>query len=211
MRRHQPPDRSFRIAKQRHRDRAFLRREQREQLPGRARRQLLEEPRALVGRHIVEQRRHVLLRHRLQQRVLLFDRQVFEGPGGVLSREDAKHDDLLVERQVGQRARQIARRPVSHQVAQPGEIAGADDGRQLVAGPRRLAHEAERGLAVGSFEFVVHMLEGGPHHIAVMHVRANGADHVEPERVNQIEIAGVERRRMRAELIGGGRAASDGG
>ena len=71
VRRHQPPDRAFGIAEQRHRDGALLRREQREQLPRHLGRQLLEEHRAIVRRHLVEQRRDVLLRHRLQQRFLL--------------------------------------------------------------------------------------------------------------------------------------------
>ena len=51
------------------------------------------------------------------------------------------------------------------------------------------------------------MFEGGADNITVMNVRANGTGCVEPERVNQIEIAGVQCRCVRAELIGGGRAA----
>ena len=39
-------------------------------------------------------------------------------------------------------------------------------------------------------------------------VRADGLDGVEPDAVNQIEIAGRERRRVRAEVIGVGAAAA---
>ena len=102
---------------------------------------------------------------------------------------------------------EIARRPVAHHVAQPSEIARAQHGRELVGGARRLAHELQRGLAVGTVQLFFHMLQRGPHDIAMMHVGPDGAGDVEPEPVNQIEIPGLERRRVRAELIRGDAAA----
>ena len=57
----------------------------------------------------------------------------------------------------------------------------------------------ERRLAVGSGELLFHMGQCGAHHVAVMHVRADGLGGVEPEPVNDVEILGLEGRRVRAQ------------
>ena len=75
------------------------------------------------------------------------------------------------------------------------------------AGPRRVAHQLQRGLAVGAVQLLFHMRQRGAHDVVVVHVRTDGPDDVEPEPVNVFEVFGRERGRVRAEVIGGGAAA----
>ena len=207
VRGHQSSDRSFGIAEQLHRDGALFRRQQREQLPRHLGRELLEEHRAVVRRHLVEQRGDILGRHRFQQRILGVGRQVFERRGGFPARQDPEHEHLIFGREIGEHRREIARRAVAQHVAQPSEIARPQHGRELVGGAGRLAHELKRGLAVWTGQLFFHMFQGGPHDIAVMHVRPDGAGDIEPEPVNLIEVPGLELGRVRAELIRGHAAA----
>ena len=75
------------------------------------------------------------------------------------------------------------------------------------AGRAVSAHELKRRLAVGAGELLFHKRQCGAHDIAMMHVRADGLGCVEPETVNEIEVLGLEGRRVRAEVIRGGAAA----
>ena len=207
MRRHQTPDRAFGVAEQLDRLRALFRREQGEELARRFGRELVEERGAIVGRHVVQERRGLVGCHRPQERVLLVGRQIGEGVGGGLPRQDAEDQDALVEREVREHGGDVASRPVAQHVAEPAEIALADDRGDLVGRPRRLAHQLQRGIAVGTVQFVFHKYQRRAHHIVVVHARTNGPDDVEPEPVDVFEVFGAERGRVRAQVIRGGGAA----
>ena len=78
----------------------------------------------------------------------------------------------------------------------------ARSGRQFVGGTRDLADRGERLVALRAGELVFHLREGRPDDVVVVHVRTDRLDHVEPHAMNQIEVAGRERGRMRADVIG---------
>ena len=118
-----------------------------------------------------------------------------------------KTSDLILERQVGQHRGQVARRAVAHHVAQPREVALANDRGELVGGARRVAHALQRRVAVRAVELLFHMGQCRSHDVAMVHVRADGLGGVEPEPVNEIEVFGLEGGRVRAEVIRGGAAA----
>ena len=121
VRRHQTPDRAFRISEQLHGVGALLGREQREELPRRLRGELFEERRAIVGRHVVQERGGLFRRHRPQERVLLVGRQIGEGFGGGLPRQNAEHEDAFLERQIREHRGDVARGPVAQHVAEPAK------------------------------------------------------------------------------------------
>ncbi len=208
VRRHQTADRALRIAEQGQRDRAFFGRQQREQFARGGGGQLFEEHGPVVRRHVVEERRDVFLGHRLEQGFLGVLRQVFEHRGGVLAGQDAKHHDLILEAELGQERRHVARVAVAHHVAQPCVVAGAKDRGQLVGQPGHLADRGERVVALWSVQLLFHLRKRCPDDVVVVHVRPDGLGRVEPDAVNQIEIAGRERRRVSAEMIGVGAAAA---
>ena len=208
VRRHQPADRALGIAEQRDRDGAFLWRQEGQQLARRGRGQLFEEHRALVGRHVVEQGRDVFLGHRLEQRFLGVLREILEDGGGILPREHAEHHDLVLEAELGQERRHVARVPIAHHVSQLRVVAGAKDGGQLVGQPGRLANGAERLVALWSVQLLFHLRERRPDDVVVVDVRADGLRRIEPDAMDEIEIAGRERRRMGAEMIGVGASAA---
>ena len=66
----------------------------------------------------------------------------------------------------------------------------------------------ERLVALRAVQLLFHLRERRPDDVVVVDVRADGLDGVEPHAVNEIEIGGRERRRMRAEVIGVGAAAA---
>ena len=107
----------------------------------------------------------------------------------------------------GEHGRDVARRPVAQHVAEPAEIALADDRGNLVGRPHRVAHHLQRGIAVGTVQFVFHMDQRRAHHVVVVHAWTDGSDDIEPEPVDVFEVFGTERGRMRAEVIGGRAAA----
>ncbi len=207
VRRHQTPDRALGVTEQLDRFRALFRREQGEELARRLRRELIEERRAIVGRHVVQERRRLVRRHRAQERVLFVGRQVGEGVGGGLPRQNAEDQDALLEREVGEHRGDVASRPVAQHVAEPAEIALADDRGDLVGRPHRVAHQLQRGIAVGTVQFVFHKYQRRAHHIVMVHARTNGPDDVEPEPVDVFEVLGAESGRVRAQVIRGGGAA----
>ena len=192
VRRHETADRSFPISEQTDRLRAFLRRQQREQFPCGFGRQFLEERRPIVGRHVVEQCRRFLGGHRLQQRVLLVERQVRERLRSVLARQDPEDEHLFVERQVGQDRCEIAGTPVAQRVAQPADVAIANEPGDLVGRPDRLAHELQRSVAVGAVQLLFHRGEGGPDDVAVMDARTDRAHDVEPQAMDLFVVFGTE-------------------
>ena len=208
VRRHQPADRALRVAEERHRDGSFLRRQQRQQLARRGRRELFEEHRAVVRRHVIEQRRDIFLRHRLEEGLLGVLRQVFEHLGGVLARQHAERDDLILEAELGEKRRDVAGVAIAHHVAQLRVVAGAEDRGQLVGRPGGLAYRGERLVALWSVQLLFHLRERCSDDIVMVDVRADGPRRVQPHAMNEIEIAGRERRRMRAEMIRVGTAAA---
>ena len=134
--------------------------------------------------------------------------EVLEDGRGVLARQHAEDDDLILEAELGQERRDVAGVAVAHHVAQLRVVAGAQHRRQLVGRPRRLADGGERLVALWSVQLLFHLRERCPDDVVMMHVRADGLGRVEPDAMNEIEIAGRERRRMRAEVIGVGAAAA---
>ena len=190
VRRHQPADRALGIAEQRHRDGPLLGRQERQQLARRGRRQLLEEHRAVVGRHVVEQRRDVFLGHRLEERFLGVLRQILEDLGGVLARQHAEDHHLVLEAELGQKRRHVDRVAVAHHVPQLRVVAGAEDRRQLVGPPRRLADGRERLVALLAVQLLFHLRERRPDDVVMMDVGSDGLGRVEPDAMDEIEIAG---------------------
>ena len=208
VRRHEPPDRSLRIAKQRQRDGTLGRCEQREQLARRRRRQFLEEQRAVVRRHVVQQRGDVVFCHRLEERFLRFLRQVFEDRRGILPRQHAKHDDLILGVQRGQQFRHVVGGPVPHHVPQASVVAGAKHRRELVCGPGRFADGRERLVTFRAGKLFFHLCQCRSHDIVMVHVRSHGLGGVEPHAMNQTEVAWCQGRRMRTEQVALGAAAA---
>ena len=54
---------------------------------------------------------------------------------------------------------------------------------------------------------MIHLRQGRTHDVVMMHMGPDGFCRIEPQAVNQLEIAGRERRRMRAEVVDVGAAA----
>ncbi len=208
VRRHQAADRALGIAEQRHRDRPLFWRQQGQQLTRRGRGQFLEEHRALVGRHVVEQGRNVFLGHRLEESLLGVLCEVLEDGGGILAGQHTEHDDLVFETELGQERRDVACVPIAHQVPQLGVVSSAKDRSELVGSPGGLADGGEGLVALWAVQLLFHLGERCSDDIVVVHVRADGLGRVEPDTMNEIEIAGRERRRMGAEMIGVGAAAA---
>ena len=140
---------------------------------------------------------------------LRFVRQVLEDRRGVLARQHAEDDDLILEAERRSAASATSLGvPVAQHVAQPRVVAGAKHGRRVrrrAARPRGWPRAPRR---VGAGELLFHLCQCRSDDVVMMHVRADGLDGVEPEAVNQVEIAGREGRRMRAEVIGVGAAAA---
>src|SRR5262245_64434014 len=85
-----------------------------------------------------------------------------------------------------------------------------DDGRELVGGARELANAFDSGVpgGPGRVEFFLHMRERRAHDIAMMYVRPDGPVQIEPERVNEMKVFGIERGRVRAQVVDGASAAA---
>ncbi len=199
--RHQPADRFLRVPEERQRDGPFRRREQRQQLAGDLRRQLVEEQRSVVRRHVVEQLGDVLLRHRLQQRFLRVVRQVLEDGGGILPREHAKDDDLVFEAERRQQRGDVARVPIAQHVAQARVVAGAKHRREFLGRPRLLSDRRHGLVTLGTGELLFHLCQRCSDDVVMMHVWTDRLDGVEPQAVNQVEVARCEGGRMGAEVI----------
>ena len=208
VRRHQTADRLFGIAEQGHRDGAFLWSQQRQQLAGGFRRQLLEEQCPVIRRHVVQQRRHVLLRHRLQQRLLRVLREVLEHGRGVLARQHAEDDHLVFQAQCRQERRDIAGVPVAEHVAKPRVVAGAKHRGEFLGGPRLVSDRRDSIVALGTVELLFHLFQRCSDDVVVMHVGTDALHGVEPQAVNQVEVARSERRWVGAEVIRVGPSAA---
>ena len=102
----------------------------------------------------------------------------------------------------------VARVAIAHHVAQLRVVAGAEDGGQLVGPPRRLANGRERLVALRAVQLLFHLRQRRPDDVVMVDVRSDGLRGVEPDAMDEIEIAGRERRRVRAEMIGVGPSAA---
>ena len=98
--------------------------------------------------------------------------------------------------------------PVAQHVAQARVVARVKHRRELVGRPRHFADAPRAPRRAGTVQLLFHLRERRSNDVVMMHVRTDGLDGVEPHAVNQIEIAGRERRRMRAEVIGVGASAA---
>ena len=134
-------------------------------------------------------------------------RQVLEDRGGVLPRQHAKDDDLIFEAQRRQQRGDVAGVPIAQHVAQPRVVAGAEHRGQFVGGPGDVADRRERLVAFGTGELLFHLRQRCSDDVVMVHVRTDGLDGVEPQAVNQVEIAGREGWRMGAEVIRVGSSA----
>ena len=208
VRRHQPADGALGVAEQRHRDGPLLGREEGQQLARRSRGQFFEEHRAVVGRHVVEQRRDVFLGHRLEERFLGVLGEILEDRGRILAGEHAEHHHLVLEAELRQKRRHVDRVAIAHHVPQLRVVAGAKDGRQLVGPPGRLANGPEGLVALLAVQLLFHLRERRPDDVVMMDMWSDGFGRIEPDAVDEIEIARRERRRVGAEMIGVGPSAA---
>ncbi len=99
----------------------------------------------------------VFLGHRLEERLLGVLGEVLEDVGGVLARQHAEHDDLILEAELGQERRHVAGVAIAHHVPQLGVVARAQHRRQLVGPPRRLPDGRERVVALWSVQLLFHL------------------------------------------------------
>src|SRR4030095_75885 len=93
---------------------------------------------------------------------------------------------------------------IAQHVAQAGVVAGPEDRGELFGRTGHVANRGEDLLPFGTAEVLFHGRKGGSDDVVMMDVRTDGLDGVEPDAMNQIEIAGCERRWMRAEVKRGG-------
>ena len=98
--------------------------------------------------------------------------------------------------------------PVAQHVAEAAVIAGMQDACELVGGTGHVADRRERLVPGWAGELLFHLCERRANDVVVVDVRPDRLDGVEPHPVNQIEIDGRERGRMRADVIGVGAAAA---
>ena len=204
--RHQPADRLLGVAEQRQRDGTLRGRQQRQQLAGGFRGQLLEKQRALVRSHVVQQHRHVFLRHRLQQGFLRLLGEVLEHRRGIFPGHHPEHDHLVFEAERGQQRCHLAVVTVAEHVPQACVIAGAKHRRELFGWTRLFPNRRNRPVALWTCELFFHLLQRCSDDIVMMHVWTDGLDGVEPQPVNQVEVARCKGRRMGTEVIGVGPA-----
>ena len=120
----------------------------------------------------------------------------------------AEDDDLVFDAERREQRRDVAGVAVAQHVAQPRVVAGAQHRRELFGRPRLFPNRGDGLVALRTGELLFHLFQRCSDDVVVMHVRADGLDGVEPQPVNQIEIAGREGRRMRAEVVGVGAAAA---
>ncbi len=199
--RHQPANRFLRVPEERQGDGPFRGCEQRQQLTGDLRRQFVEEQRSIIRRHVVEQLSYVLLRHRFQQRFLRVVRQVLEDGGSVLPREHTKDDDLVFEAEGRQQRGDVTRVPIPQHVAQARVVAGPKHRDEFLGRPRLLADRGNGLVTLGTGELLFHLCQRCSDDVVMMHMWTDRLDGVEPQAVNQVEVARCEGGRMGAEVI----------
>ena len=190
VRRHEPADGVLRIAEERQRDRAFGRCEQRKHLSSDFSRQLLQEHCSIVGRHVVQQCRHVFLGHCLQQSLLLLARQILKDRCSVLAGKDTKDDDLLLQTKLRESDCQVVRMTIANQIPQPCIVARLYCSGQFVRRPGHVTNDAKYFFALRTGELLFHLCKCRPHDVVMMNFRSDRLDGIEPDAMNQIQVAG---------------------
>ena len=126
------------------------------------------------GAMLFEQRRDVFLRHRLEQRLLRVVRQVLEDRGGVLARQHAEDDDLVLEAELGQeRRRGRWRAGCAPCRAAARSRARGRTAASSSAGRATWRIDGQRVVALWSVQLLFHLRERGPDDVVVVHVRAD--------------------------------------
>ena len=96
---------------------------------------------------------------------------------------------------------------IAGDVAQAREVAGPHRVGELVGRPGRLANRRQRFVALLVGELFFHLRQCCSDYVVMVNLRPDRLDGVEPDAMNQFEIAGTERRRVCAEVIRVGAAA----
>ena len=124
--------------------------------------------------------------------------------------QHAEHHDLVLDAERGEELGDVARVPVAEHVAQAAVFLGLQDRGELVGGAGHVADRRKRLVPGWAGELLFHLCERRANDVVVVDVRPDGLDGVEPYPVDQIEIDGRERRRVRADVVGVGAAAAMG-
>jgi hypothetical protein len=135
-------------------------------------------------------------------------REILKHVRRVLAGHDPEDHDLVFDAERGEQGGDVGRMAIAKHVAQACVVARAQDRRQLFRRTRFFPYRRDDGFAAGTGELVFHLLQRCSDDVVVMHMRTDGFDRVEPQAVNQVEVAGGERRWMRAEVVGIGAAAA---
>ena len=96
--------------------------------------------------------------------------------------------------------------PVAEHVPQPCVVASAKHRRELFGRTRLFPNRRDRLVTLGTGELLFHLFQRCSDDIVMMHVWTDGLDGVEPQPVNQVEVARCKGRRMGTEVIGVGPA-----
>ena len=83
--------------------------------------------------------------------------EVLEDRGRILPRQHAEHDDLVLDAQLRQQRRELARMTVADHVAQPRVVARTQHRGEFVGEPGDLANDAQRLVALRSVELLFHL------------------------------------------------------
>ena len=149
------------------------------------------------------------MRHALEQRFLglLFDRYSNTADASLRGMSAEDHH-LVFDAERRQQRRDVAGVPVAQHVPQPGIVPGTKHLRELFGRPRFFPNRGDGLITLRTGELLIHLLQRCSDDVVVVHVRADALDRVEPQPVNQIEIAGSQGWRMRAQVVGVGAAAA---
>ena len=120
---------------------------------------------------------------------LRLEGEVLEDRRSVLPREHAEDHDLIFQTQRRQERRNVAGVPVAQHVAQPRVVAGTKHRSQFLGGPCHVSDCGEGLVTFGAGELLFHLRERCSDDIVMMQVWPDGLDRVEPQPVNQIQVA----------------------
>ena len=101
----------------------------------------------------------------------------------------AEDDHLVFDAERREQRRDVAGVAVAQHVAQPGVVAGAKHRRELFGRPRFFPNRGDGLVTLRTGELLFHLFQRCSDDVVMMHVRTDGLDRVEPQAVNQIEIA----------------------
>ena len=134
--------------------------------------------------------------------------EVLEHRRGIFPRHDAEDDHLVFEAERGEEGGDVAGMPVAEHVPQPRVVAGAKNLCELFGRTRLFPNRRDRLVTLGTSELLFHLFQRCSDDIVMMHMWTDGLDGVEPQAVNQIEVARCKGWRMGAEVVGVGPATA---